>query len=311
MGYQAGYANNTGANSTYLGFQTAYNNTTGSNNTGLGLQALYSNTTGASITAVGGNALENNTTGNYNVAVGRQALKTNTTASSNTAVGYQAGYSATTSGLNTFVGQTAGFNSNATNGRNTFIGTAAGYAMTTGEKNTIIGRYSGNFGGLDIRTSNNNIVLSDGDGNPRVWHTGSYLACPTVYSFPVSGRDVYVDSNGTVGYLSSIRQSKTNIVDFTDASWLLNLLPKTFNYRTKDADNNYTDQAEGELCYGLIADEVEAVNSDLCFYNEVDGQQELAGVSYSKMITPMLKLIQDQQATITALEARITALENA
>ena len=152
-------------------------------------------------------------------------------------------------------------------------------------------------------------MLSDGNGNPRVWHTGSYLACPTLYSFPVAGRDVYVDSNGTVGYLSSVRESKTNIVDFTDASWLLSLSPKAFNYRTKDADNNYTDQAEGELYYGLIADEVESVNPDLCFYNEVDGEQELAGVSYSKMITPMLKLIQEQQATITALEARITAME--
>jgi hypothetical protein len=40
--------------------------------------------------------------------------------------------------------------------------------MTTGSKNTIIGKYSGNQGGLDIRTSSNNIVLSDGDGNPRV-----------------------------------------------------------------------------------------------------------------------------------------------
>jgi hypothetical protein len=40
--------------------------------------------------------------------------------------------------------------------------------MTTGSKNTIIGRYDGNQGGLDIRTASNNIVLSDGDGNPRV-----------------------------------------------------------------------------------------------------------------------------------------------
>jgi hypothetical protein len=106
-----------------------------------------------------------------------------------------------------------------------------------------------------------------------------------------------------------VRQAKTNIIDLGDASWLLQLLPKAFNYRKKDADNNYTEEAQAEQYYGLIADEVEAVNPDLCFYNDVDGQQELAGVSYSKMITPMLKLIQEQQAIITALEARITALE--
>jgi len=41
--------------------------------------------------------------------------------------------------------------------------------MTTGGKNTVIGNFSGNQGGLDIRTANNHIVLSDGDGNPRQW----------------------------------------------------------------------------------------------------------------------------------------------
>ena len=40
--------------------------------------------------------------------------------------------------------------------------------MTSGAKNTILGRYNGNQGSLDIRTLNNNIVLSDGDGNPRI-----------------------------------------------------------------------------------------------------------------------------------------------
>ena len=40
--------------------------------------------------------------------------------------------------------------------------------MTSGSKNTILGGYSGNQGGLDIRTSDSFIVLSDGDGNPRL-----------------------------------------------------------------------------------------------------------------------------------------------
>jgi hypothetical protein len=41
--------------------------------------------------------------------------------------------------------------------------------VTSGAKNTILGSFDGNQGGLDIRTSDNNIVLSDGDGNPRVY----------------------------------------------------------------------------------------------------------------------------------------------
>ncbi|NBW22594.1 MAG: hypothetical protein EBR82_83075, partial [Caulobacteraceae bacterium] len=46
-------------------------------------------------------------------------------------------------------------------------GINSGYFITTGSKNTILGNYTGNNGGLDIRTANNYIVLSDGDGNWR------------------------------------------------------------------------------------------------------------------------------------------------
>jgi hypothetical protein len=90
-------------------------------------------------TAVGASALAGNTTGASNVAIGQSALTSNTTATNNTAVGYQ-----------------------------------AGNLITTGSKNTIIGGYNGNQGGLDIRTANNYIVLSDGDGNPRFGYSGIY-----------------------------------------------------------------------------------------------------------------------------------------
>ena len=55
----------------------------------------------------------------------------------------------------------------STGTNNTAIGYNSGGDMTTGTKNTIVGSYTGNGGGLDIRTSSNYIVLSDGDGNPR------------------------------------------------------------------------------------------------------------------------------------------------
>ena len=61
-----------------------------------------------------------------------------------------------------------------TGSANTFVGGydvstgGSGAEITTGSNNTIIGAYNGNQGGLDIRTASNNIVLSDGDGNPRL-----------------------------------------------------------------------------------------------------------------------------------------------
>ena len=45
--------------------------------------------------------------------------------------------------------------------------------MTTGSKNVIIGGFSGNAGGLDLRTSSNNVLLSDGDGNVRFYANSS------------------------------------------------------------------------------------------------------------------------------------------
>jgi hypothetical protein len=64
------------------------------------------------------------------------------------------------------MGDVAGYST--TGAANTFLGRGAGYFVTSGAKNTILGRYDGNQGSLDIRTASNYIVLSDGDGNPRV-----------------------------------------------------------------------------------------------------------------------------------------------
>jgi hypothetical protein len=53
--------------------------------------------------------------------------------------------------LNTFVGSNSAFYSSGQN-------------ITTGAKNSILGNFNGNQGGLDIRTANSYMVMSDGDG---------------------------------------------------------------------------------------------------------------------------------------------------
>jgi trimeric autotransporter adhesin len=183
VGYQAAYSGTTGVANTAVGNQAAYSNTTGSNNTAIGLSALLNNTTADNNTAVGYQASFYNTTGASNTAIGYRSLFANTTASNNTAVGYQAGNSNTTGTNNCAVGRfalrscTTGTENTVlgtdagdaitTGTDNTLVGYGAGYLMTTGSKNSILGTYSGNQGGLDIRTASNYIVLSDGDGNVR------------------------------------------------------------------------------------------------------------------------------------------------
>jgi len=170
IGKNALLSNTTATNNVAVGYSALQFNTTASSNTAVGRVAAYSNTTGAAIVAVGEGALYANTTGSYNVTVGVDSLKANTTGASNTALGTSALRFNTTASYETAIGYEAGYSTNTGNALsfNTFIGAQAGYYVTTGIKNTIIGGYTGNEGGLDIRTSNNNIVLSDGDGNPRV-----------------------------------------------------------------------------------------------------------------------------------------------
>ena len=170
VGYQAGYYNTTsynigigdsalvsntsGASNVAVGHSALTSNTTASNNTAVGYQAGYSNTTATGLVALGYLAAQANTTGNYNTAIGSNALQLNTTGSGNTMLGLQAGYGITTGSFNTFLGYSS-------------LGYGSGQLVTTGTRNTILGAYNGNQGGLDIRTANNYIVLSDGDGNVR------------------------------------------------------------------------------------------------------------------------------------------------
>jgi hypothetical protein len=320
----------TASNNTAVGYQAGYTNTTGSEITALGYHALYANTTGASNIAVGHAAAGSNTTGANNVAMGRQALASNTTASESTAVGYQALYNST-GAANTAFGDRAGY-SVTTGNTNTFVGQGAGYSMTTGSKNTILGPYNGNEGGLDIRTSSNNIVLSDGDGDPLMYlqhlgtnqwvlnangaivkATGNGRECLSLQQNYGSGTQFFTYHlyNGTpVGSITSTGSStayntssdhrlKENVVDLTGATTRLKQLePKRFNF-IADADTTVD---------GFLAHEVQTVVPEAITgtHNEVDddGNPVYQGIDQSKLV-PLLV------ATIKELEARITALENA
>ena len=209
-------ANTTGLANVGVGYFTGRINTSGSYNVFIGgpdvsgYNSGWGNTTGSSSVAIGAGSLGKNSTGGSNVALGHQSLNSNTTASNNTAVGFKAGYSGTTASENVIIGTNAGY-SIATGVNNTFVGGAdpasaygAGGAITTGSKNTIIGRYDGNQGGLDIRTASNNIVLSDGDGNPRL----------------------LIDSSGNVGIGTNSPQAPLNVygsdgivLNLTNTSW--------------------------------------------------------------------------------------------
>ena len=204
VGAEALENNTTASYSTAVGYRALYSNSTTTGNTAIGYQALLNNTGSSRQVAVGYRAMENATTAQESVAVGYDALQQVTSGQNNTAIGYNSLDALTTNSNNTAVGASAG--TAATGASNTFIGASAGSAITTGADNTIIGRYTGNQGGLDIRTSSNNIVLSDGDGNPRAWYDGSGQGW--VFGAAAGGynsNNANVGISATVGFLYATR----------------------------------------------------------------------------------------------------------
>jgi hypothetical protein len=162
-----------GSNNVGVGVGVVVSLTTGYSNTAVGYNAAYSSTTGYENTAVGINALYNNTTGLGSVAVGKGALYFMNSGGGNVGAGYEvmqgSGTPANNTGYNNVaIGWRALYSISSAH-TNVALGYLAGSDITTGTKNTILGSYSGNQGGLDIRTASNYIVLSDGDGNPRAY----------------------------------------------------------------------------------------------------------------------------------------------
>jgi hypothetical protein len=298
-----------------------YSNTTGSNNSAYGLNALYANTTGANNTAIGYAAMESNTTASFNTVVGYQAGYLNTTGTYNTFLGYQSGYRSAVSGTAV----------------NTFVGAFAGYEMTTGTKNTILGPYSGNQNGLDIRTLSNYIVLSDGDGNPRMWintsgngiFSGEGSGTQRLFNIRKDGTSAYAikvsnesgtgglidftgNGNGTLGTIThnggsvaynttSDYRLKENIQPMIGAlAKVQQLKPCTYNWKSNDsAGEGFIAHELGAVVPQCVTGEKDAVDAD--------GNPVYQGIDTSFLVATLTAAIQEQQAIIESLKARLDA----
>ena len=242
-----------------------------------------------------------------NTAVGASALTTNSSGSNNTAVGYQAGYQNTTGAGNTLIGMTAGY-SLTTGSLNTIVGPfltatgGAGDTITTGSKNTIIGRYSGNQGGLDIRTSSNNIVLSDGDGNPRMYFVGADVAwkSPAIYNFTsANSANMYIGSGYDIGRITSALKYKQDVRDLESIDITKF---RAVRYKSKCANDDQTKDY-----FGFIADEVAEAGIEELVVRNAEGEVE--SFAYDRMTVVLLKSLQELKTIVDAQAAEIAELK--
>jgi hypothetical protein len=341
---------------------------TGSANSAFGDGSLPVNTSGVSNSAFGQGSLNSNISGNYNVALGSVALVANTSgsnnvgvgwfalasnnASNNTAVGYQAGYNLITSGENTAVGYQALYTNTAsgdnvavgrnalrlsTGAGNTVIGEGGGNTITTGSQNTILGRYTGNQGGLDIRTASNYIVLSDGNGNPRGIFDGSgnfITAGTTITNLGTTntgfitradgGGNVYcqIASTGTGAQSAAVFYNGNGAVGSISTSGSLTSYNVTSDYRLKEnvvpmtgalatvaklKPVTYKWKVDGSDGQGFIAHELQAVVPD-CVTGEkdavdADGKPIYQGMDSSFLVATLVSAIQELKAEFDAYKA--------
>jgi hypothetical protein len=316
VGASAGASITTNSYLSAVGYQAAYYMT--DSNDAFGRQALYgqSGATGYYNVAVGFRSGYSMTSGAFNTAIGNQALYSNTTANNNTAVGYQAGYSGTTNGNNVYLGYQAGYAANNGSGNtwntfvgtqagynatigfyNTFVGQGSGYNITTGGKNSILGAYTGNLGGLDIRTASNYIVLSDGDGNPRLYMDGSgYLySAPTYVNTTGGSANLRMTgSNGQFALSTSSLRYKKNIQNAPyGLADVMAIRPVIYQSKSIiDGDKTFG---------GFIAEEIH--DAGLTQFVDYDDEGRPNSLQYGNMVSLCVKAIQELNAKFDAYVA--------
>ncbi len=304
VGAGALYSNVTGTRNTAVG-HSALQSSTKSDNTAVGWLAGYSNTTGIDNVAVGSEALQNNQTGSSNTAIGYQSMLNNSNASFNTAVGSLSLLSNTSGAFNVAIGRRA--LQIATGANNTVLGYNAGARLVAGDGNVFLGISAGNNYPNTAGDSPSNIICikSSGDGTSD---TSNRCFIGNIRGVTVGNSDginVVIDSDGQLGTVSSSRRFKKDIKPMDQISEaILALKPVTFHYKNQD-----TKKAGDTPQFGLIAEDVAAVNPDLAV-RDADGQ--LLTVRYDAVNAMLLnefikehQRVKEQQASIADLRSTV------
>ncbi len=250
-------------------------------NVAVGYNALFSNQAGIDNTADGANALYTNTTGNRNVAGGYNALFSNQAGNFNTAIGFRALYQA---------GIVTSTTAQNTGSNNIGLGFNAGSNLTDGSGNVCIG-----YNVLGVGGENNTTRISN------------------IYSSVASARLVYINSDGKIGTLVSSRRFKEQIKPMDKASEvILSLKPVTFHYKREIEPN-------GAIMFGLIAEDVEKVDSDLVTRNDKGEAETVRNEAVNTMllneflkehrkVEEQARMMEEQDRTIAKHRAEIRAL---
>jgi hypothetical protein len=162
----------------------------------------------------------------------------------------------------------------------------------------------GDFAGGNLTTGDVNIDILNpgvaGESNTiRIGVTQTRTFIAGIFGTNVSGSTVVVNSDGQLGVAASSRRFKREIKPMDQASEaILALKPVTFHYKS---DNSATPQ------FGLIAEEVAAVNPDLVVR---DANGEIYTVRYDQVNAMLLNEFLKEHRRVEKLEATVAQQRN-
>jgi hypothetical protein len=335
IGGLAGDALNTASNNVAVGMLALTSDTKGDHSVAIGTGALsaqnFTSATDTYNTAVGDSAGGAVTTGIYNTLIGGLAGDALTDADRNVALGYGALGACQLGSRNTAVGFYAlevANPSSAVNTQNTALGHSAGRHISTGTHNVCIGTDSGLA--TNLTTGSGNVVV----GNFA--HTSAYNSTyANGFGYDINAESGYTTlgkaaddiraAHGNVTWATvSDQRYKKDIVDSEAGLSFINALqPRTFKYKNlnelPETFNAYDAEStevfkNSNTNHGFIAQEVKAaIDADSSIKDGFrlwddrdDGSQEVAEAA---LIPILVKAIQEQQALIESLTARIETLE--
>jgi len=163
--------------------------------------------------------------------------------------------------------------------------------------------YNGTLYEGDIRFNGDNNVynIQMGSSSGVSFRSDGYtglITMPLTYNNSITGRDVYITTTGQLGYYSSMRWHKDNIVAIADdyIDKMMRVQPVSFNNQL----------GGGALEFGLVAEDLEPVFPELVWHDD-DGTP--VGVNYKGFIPILIAKEQQQDQEIERLRQRVAELE--
>lgn len=328
LGAEAGFSITTGGSQTFIGYRAGYSNTTASYNVYVGNSSGYTSTTATYNAFLGMNTGLVNT-GSYNSFLGHNSGAANTTGNQNAFVGYVSGYVNTTGTYNTFLGSEAG-RGNTTANSNTYVGNHSGFANTTGASNTALGANAGDtratcssstFIGYNADASGNHsncaaIGASAITTAPDMMYLGDVNADIHCMNNAWSGSDGRFKFNvqENVGGLEFIKRLRPVTYQLNTQEWdafiRQNMPSEVDSNGNPIEDTRDFTRSMSKIHAGFIAQEVEQAAAEVGFVSSMVhhpvNETDPYALSYSQMVVPLVKAVQEQQVQIDELRDQLS-----